>query len=362
MARQNEKGQTALYKYNEIRFSFVALEPGEQQILTNDPWSFLSSHLQVKLAKSRGANKRKIERALYYSGLAEDFYKSAANVPLPAKGALLYYGMLDLVKCFLSLNDVPLETTHEHHGLILPLGKEQFIEIKGKMNDAVNIFYEFCRLLGKTIPEAHEVKFEQALSHVPEVHSICVSLGRISKRKLLPVDIEFQVTTAYDKLFTEIKYSKKQEAKVETDKFLKGHRERYFREGFSREEGFQREQKIVYRAKRRKSYTKSNISRIYKNILTEYRKLDIVPILTSQGYRYYVDLRPGEITHLAYTLLAMFYLGSAARYRPLELKSLLEGELRPLVSEFVSLSPRQFLYQMVSLTTNKECVIPFAAI
>ncbi|MCA9419889.1 MAG: hypothetical protein KC592_02655 [Nitrospira sp.] len=356
MARQNKKGQPALYKYNKVRFSFVALDPGEQQILTNDPWAFLSSHLQVKLSKSRGANRQKIERALYYSGLAEDFYKSAASVPLPAKGALLYYGMLDLVKCFLSLKDVPLETTHEHHGLILPIGKVQCIEIKGKMNDAVNIFYEFCRLLGKTMIQPHEVEFEHALSHVPEVHSICTSLGRIPKRKLLPVDIEFQVTDAHDKLFTEVIYAKEQETKVDTDKFLKGAREKYFKEGYSRD------QKIIYRAKRRKSYTKSNISRIYKNILSEYQKLDIVTILTAQGYRYYVDLRPGEITHLAYTLLAMFYLGSAARYRPLELKSLLEGELRPLVSEFVSLSPRQFLYQMVSLTTNKECVIPFAAI
>ena len=58
----------------------------------------------------------------------------------------------------------------------------------------------------------------------------------------------------------------------------------------------------------------------------------------------------------------MFYLGSAARYRPLEMRSLLEGNLRPLVSEFVSLTPRQFLYQMVSLTTNRECVIPFSAV
>jgi hypothetical protein len=119
---------------------------------------------------------------------------------------------------------------------------------------------------------------------------------------------------------------------------------------------------VVYRAARRKSFTQANIHRIYKNILAEYKKLDVVPILTTQGYRYYVDLRPGELPQLSYTLLSMFYLGSAARYRPLEVKSLLEGELRPLVSEFVSLSPRQFLYQMVSLITNKECVLPFAAI
>ena len=138
--------------------------------------------------------------------------------------------------------------------------------------------------------------------------------------------------------------------------FLKGEREKYLRKGYPRDN------KIVYRAARSKSYTKDNVHRIYKNILSEYKKLDVVPILTKQGYRYYIDLRPGDLPQLSYSLLAMFYLGSAARYRPLEVKSLLEGELRPLVSEFVSLSPKQFLYQMVSLTTSKECVIPFSAI
>lgn len=356
MPRKIEKGELALFQYNKVRFSFVELDAGEQQVLTSDPWSFLSSNLQLRLSKSRGGNKSKIERAMYYAGLAEDFYKAAQSIPLPAKGALLYYGMLDLVKCFLSLNDVPLETTHEHHGLILPVGKNQTVEVKGKMKEAVNIFFEFSRLLGKPISGAHEINFQQALSHVPEVHSIYTSLGHIKKRKLLPVNIEFQVTENRDKIFTEIVYQKEQETKVEVGKFFKGEREKYLIEGFPREGN------VVYRAARRKSFTQANIHRIYKNILAEYKKLDVVPILTTQGYRYYVDLRPGELPQLSYTLLSMFYLGSAARYRPLEVKSLLEGELRPLVSEFVSLSPRQFLYQMVSLITNKECVLPFAAI
>jgi hypothetical protein len=356
MARAIEKCELALFKYNKIRFTFVPLNAGEQQILTSDPWSFLSSHLQVRLNNTRGNNRIKIERAIYYAGLAEDFYNAASVSPLPAKGALLYYGMLDLVKCYLSLNDVPLESTHEHHGLILPIGKRQEIEVKGKMKGAVNIFYEFTKLLGKPIKNSSTIQFQQALSHIPEVHSIYTSLGHLEKRKLLPVEIEFQVNDARDKIFTEIIFQKEQEAKVEVSKFYKNSRKTYFKEGFPREN------KIVYRAAKRKSFTQANIHRIYKNILAEYKKLDVVPILTKQGYRYYADLRPGELPQLSYTLLAMFYLGSAARYRPLEVKSLLEGELRPLVSEFASLSPKQFLYQMVSLTTEKECVIPFAAI
>ncbi|WP_291382961.1 MULTISPECIES: YaaC family protein [Achromobacter] len=356
MPRPPEKCDLALYQYNKLRFSFVDLDAGEQQILTSDPWSFLSSNLQGRLDKSRGSNRQKIERALYFASLAEDFYRAAENVPLPAKGTLLYYGMLDLVKVFLCLNGVPLETKPEHHGLILPIGKTLKVEARPPMRDAINVFAHFCELLGKPVQRAAEIDFQHALSHIPEVHGIYTGLGHIRKRKLLPVSVEFQVSAARDRLFTEIIYDKEHEAKVETRRFLTGSREKYFREGFPRSG------KIVYRAARRKAYTRENIHRIYRNIHSEYRKFDIVPILTSHGYRYYVDLRPGELPHLGYAMLVMFYLGSAARYRPLEVKSLLQGSLRPLVSEFVSLTPRQFLYQIVSIITKKECVIPFSSV
>lgn len=356
MPKGPEQCDLALYKYNKLRFSFVDLEAGEQQILTSDPWSFLSSFLQARLTKARGANREKLERALYFASLAEDFYKAAESVSLPAKGTLLYYGMLDLVKTYLCMKDVALETTHEHHGLALPLGKSLTIEAKPKTKDAINIFAYFSELLGKRISTSVEIGFEEALSHIPEIHGIYTSLGYIAKRKLLPIKIEFQTNAAFDRLFTELIFDKEQEAKVDTTRFLKDHRQTYFKEGFPRQ------QKIVYRSTKRKAYSKTNIQRIYKNILSEYRRFDIVPILTPQGYRYYIDLKPGVFPHLAYSLLSMFYLGSAARYRPLEINALLDGKLRPLVSEFVSLTPRQFLYQLVSLTTQKECVIPFSAV
>jgi hypothetical protein len=356
MAKEITPAEPALFKYNKIKYSFVDVEAGQQHVLTSDPWSYLTSHLQTRLNSTRGNNKSNIQRALYFAKLAEDFYRSADVVELPAKGTLLYYGMLDLVKSYLCLKNVPLETTHEHHGMSLPLGRELTITVSGNMNNAINIFSCFSETQGRKVAGQHQVDFRQALSHVPEIHGIYNTIGQGAKRKLLPVTIDFLTNDKRDKLFTEISFDKEQEAKVDTKRFSTGRRATYFRDGCPRP------QKIVYRSARRKSYTKTNIGKIYRNILKEYRSFDIVPILTPQGYRYYVDLRPGDFSHLSYALLAMFYLGSAARYRPLEIKSLLEGPLRPLVSEFVSLTPRQFLYQMVSLATNRECVIPFSAI
>jgi len=86
----------------------------------------------------------------------------------------------------------------------------------------------------------------------------------------------------------------------------------------------------------------------------------LASILTRNGYRYYCYLEPGDYPHLANSLLCAFYLGVVARYRPLQAAKLLESELRPLVSEFISLCPDQFLYQLVGQITERVCVVPMA--
>lgn len=355
MANTLKPCELLLYKYNNLRYSYVDVDAGDHQILTSDPWAYQSSLLQQKISSTKGDNKKNYERALYYTHLAEDFFKSAEAADLPAKGTLLYYGMLDLIKAFLSVNGVPLEVSYEHHGMKLPLGIQQCVEVsKPSSGEGVNIIAKFCTILGKSVTKTSSLSFEDVLSHIPEIHGIYTSLTKKSKRNFLPVSIEFQTNARHDQAHTELVFDKEQESKVQINGFMSGARAAYFKTGYPREN------KLVYRSAKAKKYTKQNLPKIYKNILKEYRKFDIVPILTSQGYRYYVDLNPGEFHKIVYTVIAMFYLGTAARYRPLEIKTLLNGKLRPLVSEFVSISPRQFLYQMISLTNKKECVIPFS--
>lgn len=351
-----EQGEIALFKYNKLRFSFANLKAGDQQILTSDPWSLINSHLQQKISRSRGDNKIFLERSLYFSSLAESFYKAANSILLPTRATLLYYGMLNLVKCFLSYNKIELETVHEHHGLNLPLGTDSTIQVKPKSNEGVNIFATFSEILGKKITHPFNINFRQAVTNIPEIHSLCHGLGLLPKRKLLPIQIEILTNPEHNKLFTEILIDNEQKTKVDINRFLKNERLNYFKEGLPREG------KIVYRSKSRKPYTRENMNTIYQNILKEYCKFDIAPILTNTGYRYYVDLKTAELPHLSYTLLCMFYLGTVARYRPSEANELLQGTLRPIVSEFVNLSPNQFLYQLCSILLEKECVMPFSSI
>jgi hypothetical protein len=355
MPRHFEKGNPALYKYQDVKYFHFAVPPGTSYVLTADPWAFLQAWLVQRLPKKRSKNRQCLTRARYYSQLAADFYHAAEATEFPIKATIAYYGMLNLVKCFLSVRGIELESTWEHHGLTLPLNTKQTIQVS-KPSDGISIFAEFAKLLGKPVSSSHTLSIKDVICHIPELHEMTHSLGQLpwSRRKFLPIQIDFLVNNSKDKLFTEIKYEKRNEARVNTDKFEKGARKGYFIKR-GEENGW-----IIYRSKNRKPVSQKNFPQIYHNIQSEYSHFDLTSLLTRSGYKYYCDLQPGRYHHLSFALALLFYLGSVARYKPTEVEELTTGEFSPLVSEALAVIPRQFLYQLVSSTTGNVCVIPQA--
>ena len=130
MPRQLKPGKKAKYKYNEVKYAHVDAKPGEPAVLIADPWSYLHAFLLERENSSYSQRKKCFKRARYFAQSAESFYRAAEAVDLPTKGTLAYYGMLNLVKCFISSREIPLETQWEHHGLILPVGTKYKIEVQ----------------------------------------------------------------------------------------------------------------------------------------------------------------------------------------------------------------------------------------
>ena len=351
----------ATFNHAQVVYSPFGAGPGAQFVLTADPWSFLTATINQRLNEgqgARGANRIRLERALYYSDLAESFYDSARSSALPASGTLAYYGVLNLVKCYLSLNAVDLETRIEHHGLSLPLGKEQTIQISAPSSTSLNIFEEFAKLLGKPVKAKKEVKLEEVSGHLPELHEMAFTLGHLpgNKRGFLPIDIQFFMPEENHRIYTKVCFEKKQLTRVSTQAFYTGVRKTYFRPAEDQDG------EIVYRSLRKKTCTWENLPRKYRNICNDYAKFDIASLLTPQGYKYYCDLRGPDWHHLSYSLLMMFYIGTAARYRPSEMNLLLHSDMRPLISEALAVIPGQMLYHLVSLCTSRNCVVPHSAI
>ncbi len=359
MTRTPAKGKPATFGHAKVVYSPFGAEAGAQYVLTADPWSYLTATINQQLSKRpRGANRIRLERALYYANLAESFYSSTKTAALPISGTLAYYGILNLVKCLLSLNGVTLETRIEHHGLSLTFGKPQTIQISPTSTGALSIFNEFAKLLDKPVLAKSEMGLKEIAAHVPELHEMAFTLGHLpgKKRGFLPIDICFLSSAADNRLFTEVHYEKKQTARVDTTKFLAGERAKYFRDAID-EDGY-----ISHRSKRQKRCDWKSLPRLYHRICVEYSKFDIASLLTPAGYKYYCDLKDPALHHLSYSLMVMFYIGTAARYRPSEMKALLESDLRPLVSEALAVVPGQMLYHLVSLCTERTCVVPHAII
>ena len=354
MAKIMEQGKPAKCNYRSVKYSHIAVNPDEMSVLTADPWSYLHGDLLKKVKKSAGENRKGFERANYYSKLAEDFYSAAESVEILTKGTLYYYGMMNLVKAYLATQRVSLEDIVEHHGITNTHGRKHSLTISGSLKNCTNIFLEFAKLLGTPVTGKQEINIRHIFTHIPELHAISTSMGFVKKPRLLPINIEFMVNSSNTHVFTEVVFDKSFENICDTNKFFQGNRKKYFKEGAPREG------KIVYRSEKNKSLSKENWPRVYKNIVNEYSKFNITSILTRTGYRYYCSLQDSNFHYLCNSYLIMFYIGHAARYRPTEMKEILEGEFRPIVTEALALCPKQFLYQLVSLITNKICVIPYS--
>lgn len=359
MPRKPDPGKEATFNHARVVYSPFGAAPGAQFVLTADPWSFLTATINQKLGGGpRGANRARLERALYYADLAESFYESARESSLPASGTLAYYGVLNLVKCYLSLRGVDLETTTEHHGLSLAFGKKQTIQIASASDNTLNIFHEFARLLGKPVVGKSTITLKAASAHLPELHEMAFTLGHLpsNKRGFLPVVIRLLLSQNDSRLFTEISYEKKQLTRVDTSKFLVGSRKEYFKDQEDRD-GL-----LVHRSAKAKTCTWDNLPSKYANVCKEYADFDIGSLLTPEGYKFYCDLRNPPLHHLSYSLLVMFYIGTAARYRPSEMNELLHSDMRPLLSEALAVVPGQMLYHLVSHCTSRNCVVPHATI
>jgi hypothetical protein len=360
MGRPIEFGKSARFNYAKVEYRHIETDADSRKILTADPWSYLHAYLREKSERCRAKNRQCITRANYYANLAEDFYKASEETALPTKGTLAYYGMLNLAKAFISVRGVELETTHEHHGLSLTHQVKHEVTIQAKPSAASgkSIFYEFSKLLGRPPLKAGSLNVIQSCLNIPEMHSVCHELrfAGTQKWRFLPVNIEFRVSDNHNHLFTLLSYRKEDQQRMPLYRLSKGPREGCFHDGQD-DEG-----RVFHRSKRRKKLTKENWNRVYRNILKDYSAFNIASLLTPSGFRYYLNLSDPELHHLSYSLIAMFYAGTVARYRPTEVEEIMKGTQRAVLSEAVALLPRQFLYQMTSLISGAVCVVPYSKI
>jgi|GEM_PF-588624 len=371
MVKHVKKGEIAKKEYQEVEFFPFNNSAANSYILTANPFSYLQAWLddQYESYDRKRKNAKRLEKAIYFCDLAESFNESAENSKLPVRSTLYYYSFLSLVKAYLMVNGYDLESKNQHHGLSMSSEWKKKIKIAGfgDSSSSITIFNEFSKLIGDDIKEnsGYKITLDELLQEIPEVHEIGHALDLYKpQRKFLPVDISIMTNRGtYTKLFYEISYQTYQKELLPVNKLNKNH----FKDKIYKRSNFDDDHpdRTYYRSCIKPSFTKESSKswdKAYHKLTRELDSIGARVMLTKDGYRHYMNLRPGRLHRMTSIFALMFYLGSIARYRPSVYNDVIQGEYQPIINEVINTCPRQFYYLLVSRITNQVCAIPKAKI
>jgi len=364
-----EIGELVLREYKTVKYFPFGNEAGSPFILTADPLSYLEAWLDNKyesVHRDKSKSKKKnLKKAIYFTQLSKDFYNSSLGAKMPSKGTLIYYSFINLVKVFLIMRGHELESKVEHHGLSLPSESKEKLRLINLNGDGISIFHEFAKCIGKEIKNADgvDLNFADLLNSLPEVHEIGYALDLFpnTKRRFLPVDINIRTTAKRNKIFYTISYEKKFDRQMKVDKLSKGICATKLTKIEIENDPYRNHFKSISIL----NYTNTSAKSwkiCYPKIVNELNELNITPMLTRQGFRYYLDLEPSRLHRLSAVLGFAYYLGTVARYRPTLNEEILKGKYQTIINEAIIACPQQFFYLMVSHITNQVCAIPMAKI
>jgi hypothetical protein len=361
-------GEQVLREYRSVKYFPFENAAGAPFILTSDPLSYLEAWLDNKLTaiqRDTGKSRNNLKKAQYFTQLSKDFYNSAKLAKMPSKGTLIYYSFINLTKVFLILRGYDLETKMEHHGLSLPSDSKLKLKLVNPNGGGISIFHEFSKIIGREIKnkDGLNIEFKDLLRNLPEVHEIGYALNLFpnSKRKFLPVDIKIRTNKTRNKLFYTINYEKKFCKQMNVEKFEKG----IFKNKLTPIEVENDPYRNHFKSVLQVSYTKNSDKSwkmCYPKIINDLNELNIVPMLTRNGYRFYIDLEGSRLHRLSSVLAFSYYLGTVARYRPTLNEIVLKGKYQSVINEAITSVPTQFFYLMVSHITKQICAIPMAKI
>jgi hypothetical protein len=231
--------------------------------------------------------------------------------------------------------------------------------------DGISIYHEFAEVLGKKIDNGDGTELEvlQLLRELPEVHEIGYALNLFpnTKRKFLPIEIKIRTNPQRNRLFYTLSYEKKYEKQMKVGRLQKGVCKDKIYE-IDVEDDLKRKH---FKSKYSVGYTRNSDrswKMCYKKIVDDINTLSLTPMLTRQGYRFYLNLEPFRLHRLSSLLGFTFYIGTIARYRPSLNEEILKGKYQPIINEVITSCPNQFFYLMVSHITKQICAIPMAKI
>ncbi len=319
---------------------------GARTVLTNSHWEYVALWLR----------REQKDQALFYWQQAQIFAHAAEGMPVSSAPLLRYYSFMNATKALLSAKSVPFD---EHHGIRAHNMRGASSKI-ALSNEGVRLMQRgVAPALSQYLREAEAStnhSLEDLLFNVPCIHRTFCLTYRNQKDLFIPLTdcrIEFDPpsSTAYfaarlSKDFSGSTFIRRLPPTLIADPALNDGRTI----------------RSVAAAALPRPVARGNAELAAVASLLSALRPDLNYIAGAQTLWYAKALVPGPTrlkrSPLTCTLLAMHRLSEICRYRPMELASFLNGQKNWLLTEFIRMSPPQFLDELSAELTGQQFMVP----
>lgn len=314
-----------------------------QRVLCSDPWDFVSLWLKRNHQKD----------ASFYWDQARHFFDASVQLPDLAAPLTSYYCFLNATKALLSSKG---EIFTESHGV----GGRSEQGHTSLLNELIDfqgggILPALCKLLGEPNNAGKTFTLKEVFWHMPFIHrAFCLSYQGATEL-FIPLN---------GNCFMRKDNSKEAWFQAEVDRrYINAHTQRVVQPGF---ELLQADEKYIIRRKRRFRWSGRDIENSIAQFTVYHKQIRrrIIPIYSSEN-RWYLKKSVAGHDKLLNSQLVLMYaamhrLSELSRYDPMSLAKHFNVNHNWLLSEFIRMSPAQFVYGMASEITGLEFIRPDA--
>jgi hypothetical protein len=319
---------------------------GARTVLTNSHWEYVSLWLR----------REQKTAALFYWQQANVFSRAAEGMPVASAPLLLYYSFMNATKALLAAKSVPFD---EHHGVRAHNMRAASSKI-ALSNEGVRLMQKgIAPALSQYLQESElsdRHSLEDLLFNLPCIHRTFCLTYKNQKDLFIPLTdcrIEFDAVTST--AFFAAKLSKD----FAGTRFLRKLPPTLIPDANVGDGRTIRSVGSIAIA-RPLAKTASELGAL-SGLLRSLRP-DLNYLAGAQTLWYAKAEVPGPArlrrSPLTCTLLAMHRLSEICRYRPMELASFLNGQKNWLLTEFIRMSPPQFLDEIAAELTGQQFMVP----
>jgi hypothetical protein len=328
----------------EIPFFKASESPafGQRTVLTNSPWTYVGLWLK------RDGQKE----ALFYWEQARQFFKASIDLPIQSAPLLLYYTYMNATKSLLAAKNISFDPMHgvkadPATGHKLGLNKERVRILSKGVLPSLSGFYNE--------PETSKThSLTDLLFNVPIIHRTFCLTYTSQAEMFLPLK---NCRYVFDPASSHVFFS----AQLASD-VKHRHLSKRLPLSLIAVAGSPRDlrstQYVTWSRPNNPSASElSALADLHKAI-----RLDVQYISGAQTLWYVKALTSGPTRILRFQptliLAAMHRLSEICRYRPMNLSAYLDGQKTWLLSEFIAMSPNQFIDEIASEITGHQFLVP----